>query len=243
MRKTLLAIAAAALAASTSANAMTIWFSTSNVPGSEGAPANPTVNLAPGQATTLYVWASPTTADVKINGLALSCDADVAGKISAGGHTVLNPVNTINDPDTRWDAVGNGNLTASGWANDNAVATSMLGIRNSSSATYSADPGHDLVQQAYLISSFSFTGTSNGTTHLLMKVGSNTISNTASANVPVFFGAGDTTAGSGNLAGQKSTTGGVATPDATIVVGTVPEPTSLAVLGLGALGLVRRRRA
>jgi len=255
MRKGLLAIAAAAaLTASTAAHAAQIFFSTS-ADKSAASPnfvaTNPTITVPVGGTATLYVWAIPATTDVKINGLALSADASSAGKITGVAHVVGNPINA-NDPDTpatRWDAVGNGTLPAGGgWANDNAVATSMLGIRQSNTAsTYGGDgdSAFNGTTKAFLLSTYTFTGNQAGQTDLFLKVGANTISNTASAVVPVFFGAGDTASGAGNTAGAMSTTNGVPTPDATIIVGagTLPEPTALSLVGIAGLGLVRRRRA
>lgn len=239
MRNAKFAVAAAAalFAGVQSAQAVNIWLSTSGqpLPAVEPVVSNPVIDLAPGQSTTLYVWIKPggTTADERWTGMSLTTEASTPNVVSASGSVVYQAANE--DGDARWNLpINSGALVAGGLVRDtNAVAVGgPYGIRlGTISATDSLRVGTSFLYQAITLTA----GQNVGSTNVFIKVGDKTLSNAINADSPVFFGAGDASV-SGKIVGAVSTL-----PDATINV--IPEPASLSLLALGALPMLRRRRA
>jgi hypothetical protein len=244
--------AAAGVLLSSSAHAAQIFFSLTNS-GTQTPVTNPVLNVAAGTTTNVFLWVrldSDLNNDVdnpnpeKINGLGINLVGD-NGTVAHGGSF------TIISPGTRWDIpsgspTGPGSGEAGGSAGNTILAQiargaiTSSGLDGSLAANGTGSDNPDFIYQR--IATIPIIADAAGTENVKITTNSKTLSYASGRGGPdTFFGAGDA-AVNGSTSGQTSTladlqivvTGGVAT---------TPEPASIALLSVGALGLVRRRRA
>ena len=224
------------------AQASTIFLSTTST---NPALTNPSVTTSVGGSVTLYAFWAPTTELVadqtdypgytqneQLSGWSHNVVDDNA-ILSQTSYAFLNPT-TGGSP--RWGATNTG--TSGGTflvstANAVKVGGSNLGFTNTAPQGYS-----NVGAGVYRLATLTFTATAAGTSHLFEQVGPSGISFQLNPNArSLNFGFGD----SAITSNQFNTGSSVA--DATITV--VPEPGTLALLGMGAVGLAaiaRRRR-
>jgi len=216
-----------------SAEASRFFFSTTSA---NPALTNPTVFMLPGQSASLYAFWAPTTDDTYDNEQLSGWSHDINSSvpcITATTYTVLNPTS---GGSARWGSI-NPDSPGTFLVNDaNAVKVggSNLGFFTTANQGFYTVSG----QQVWRLSTVTFTATTAGLTSIRFGVGAAGISfqNTPTAR-QINFGFGDASVSS-NSFGSMTTIA-----DATVWV--TPEPGSLALMGLGAIGLVafaRKRR-
>lgn len=240
MRNTKLAVAAAAalFAGVSSAEAARLYFSTV---GQGGSPTvgNPVITVTEGDSFQLHLWAELSAAGPTeiISGLGISIVSTNAPVLEATANSIPQ-VPYFGGTFNRWEPVpGNPNTGVLGdlVTNANAVAVTALGLGGTSAF---GDPTYDAATSSYYVGTTTISATAAGTTDIFIKTGQGTISFKANSGGPtMFFGTGD--------AAVDPRTANVQSDgyDARIVVEPIPEPASLSLLALGALPMLRRRRA
>lgn len=211
---------------------------------------NADVTLASPGSGWLQVWGINTDASNFITSWGHDVNHSGTAGVSAASYNILNP--TVDKAGTvfRWEnsaattsgTLGGGSTIVSG---ANAVAVSAAnGVKNGQTDTYS--DGSDTNNVAYLLAVLEVSASSVGVSELRFAVGAGKITGAGtSAPGSVHFGwtgaeggSGDPLVGDANGGSTVGATSAVA--DATITV--VPEPVTLALLGLGGLALIRRRK-
>lgn len=256
------AIAVALSLASAANGAFTTWIQAdgANLYGSSAAAlgdltpvtgVNADVTLgAPGSGW-LQVWGINTSTTAFITSWGHDINASVNGAgVSASSYTVLNP--TVNKEGTvfRWEnsaATGNGALNVGSdiVTAASAVAVSLAnGVKSGVGAGDSYSNGSDSNNVAYLLGVLEISASSNGVTELRFEISALKITGAGtSASGAVHFGWADATNGETLISDPAggSTVGATSSGwDARITV--VPEPVTVALLGLGGLALIRRRK-
>jgi hypothetical protein len=239
MRNAKFAVAAAAalFAGVQSADAARLYFSTVG-PGSTPAVDNPVVNVAPGQTFQLHLWAELSAVE-QISGLGIDILSSAAPVLQATAHN-MPQVEALGGVFRRWElGATNPNPGVLGdlVTGINAVAVNSTGLGWGAASTF--EPTYNAATSSYHVSTLTIQATAEGTTQIFIESNEKTISFKPQAGqdpiTSMFFGTGD--------ASVDPRTPGVrsALPDATITV--IPEPASLSLLALGALPMLRRRRA
>ena len=231
----------------------TFFFSTeSESPGI----SSPVLELEPGQSQTLYLWIALGDSNVgQLGGISLSLVGDDG--LAALSSDVKNPeyhefVDEAGELKKRWnDPVGSGSLNTDGFLVQNmtvigAVAapgeSTVRGLRhadvNPALGFQEADPLSDPELPGFLHAEIEIEVSADAAIgsmlEMFLEVGTGRI-NTDGEFILVNFG--DANVGvDGGVVGSR---GSIA--DATVNV--IPEPGSLALLGIGGLMLLRRRRA
>ena len=227
-----------------SADAGITFFLSDKGLGEGATVANPSVTLPNvGATTSLYIWAIP---DEKVIGTGMNLISIDSAILEATAVELYNPVyDIVFGPPLnmtleykRWKSpVGTGAM-GDLWTNMNAVAISVDENVTGLDPDFSgADPMYDAVAGAWLFGRVDVEATAEGSTDLYLTVSSNFIAPAVGfgADLPVWFGAGETSALHGESVDVLSEFA-----DGSVTV--VPEPVTLSILGLGVLGLLRRRR-
>jgi len=257
---------AAALGLAAKTQAVQFFFSPNGTPGLETV-TNPTQNTNKGAQNTLYIWAIPAAGDGTISGISLNVRVGgAAGDISAMSCIIDNPATGAGGSKTRWSGATSGGASTSTRVNNGVYKTNAsssgtspsigTGTSQNDGTDFATDTLRDPLNNAFRIGSITYTlaaGATGADVPLFMQVGGadaggpgnsdatgGKIVNHDGTTFNVFFGAGDSVAASSQDKGGESTNGTASTADAIIKV---PEPSSMALLGLGALGLIRRRKA
>lgn len=240
MRNTKLAVAAVAalFAGVSSAEAARLFFS--NVgPGLTPSVGNPTITVTEGDTFQLHLWAelSPSGPTEIISGLGISVISTNTSVLEATANSIPQ-VSYFGGAFNRWEPVAsNPNTGVLGdlYTNANAVAILALGLGGTS---VFADPTFDASTNSYYVGTTTILATAAGTTDIFIRTGRGTISfKTGNGGPFIFFGTGDDQVDPRTEGVQSQL------PDATIIVEPIPEPASLSLLALGALPMLRRRRA
>lgn len=260
MRNAKFAVAAAAalFAGVQSADAARFFLSTQafSNPGqlTTGVPLveNPVIEVAPGNVVQLHLWLQTNTGDF-ISGLGLRYDDTVEGVVTAASYATpqiswpVDPEDPTAGTVTRWNTpINNGQLNSGGFLvrDTNAVGinagddprTGLANNLNDDPTRKTLPAGTVGGLRAFYVATLTLNANAVGTTDIFLESGTATISGAGLAG-DLFFGWGDA------AVPQDATVPGMrsASYDARITV--IPEPASLSLLALGALPMLRRRRA
>ena len=190
--------------------------------GDGGAATNTmNVDFAEGDSGTAYIWVNDTFS--LDTGAFLDITNTDTSVIQFTGSTVFNPdILVAGTPiDTRWQSTGAGILTGGFIDELNAFAvTEGSGILPSQTTGNTfVDAGHDASSNAFLFASIDFNVVGEGSADIFLGVGEGLVVNDEVSLSPNF--------GSANVLVKPAG---------------IPEPTSAAILMIGAFGLVARRR-
>jgi MYXO-CTERM domain-containing protein len=221
--------------------------------------SNPTVTVVEGTPVTLHLYVQMNSGDA-IAGLGLRHFAATPGVVSAASYSTPQITWPV-DPDDpgagniiRWNTpINDGQLNTGGWlvkdtnavginaGSDPRVGLAFANNDDPTRKTLSSPPGGTGTgggARAFYIATLTLNTLAPGATDLFLEVGDKTIAGAGLAG-DLFFGLGDAAVvNDGATVGARS-----ALPDARIVVEPIPEPASLSLLALGALPMLRRRRA
>jgi len=228
---------------------------------------NPVFAIPQGTAGHIYLWAKLAAPAASGNAISEQINALGVDVVESGGdfahgtaYSMSNNDPNTADPDVRFDTPVNsgglnqpGPVTTGGESVGHPILASMrrgavstLGLANRRTAAALGD--HDAANiigsdgSLYqLVNDITVTGDTAGSVPLFLKTNTFTIGYAVGGPL-INFGAGD--AAVDPRAGTGGVTSSVA--DATLTVvggGATPEPTSLALLGMVGVGLIRRRKA
>jgi hypothetical protein len=238
----MIAIAGLALSMAASAQASTVYFSESATTPTVGAPAI-ALNALPGATVngSLYAWINVTTEGYA--GISLNIGGTQVGGGSITG-SLYTQTNTNPGGSTRWDTFTASTLNTSGNLLTNSGQAAVAGGSgiNATSVGYPASTP-DAGTGDYRLFKFDYSivapNVASTVYSLFFERGSSNWSVVSGGNLVSFGTAGDNVqvAGAGSTAGTAS-----ALADAVITVTAVPEPASIGLASVVALGLLARRR-
>ena len=231
-----LALAASLAMAGTATANPRVFLSTS---GESPEISAPSVEILPGESASLYLWVIPGESDLGAEGgISLSLVADTGGIVERTGLEMFNPESDLGIlQQRRWSGVGVGDVDALElFANVTAVSTSEFG----GFQWAGSDPLFDESSGAYLHGRVDFEGGDLGSTNLWLEVGGGRIATFGDFETPIFGADEEPVPAEGT---QGAAAVGARGHSASATVTVIPEPGSLALLGIGGLMLLRRRRA
>ena len=207
-----------------------VWLSDVTEADGTAVEGNLSISVLANASFSIGVWMT-VEVDLKINGFALDL-TETVNLLSADSITWMEADNF-----DRWDGTVDGNLnltSTSLWENGNAVGVSELGLTDSAMFR-GFDANYDGTVGAFLVAVLEVTaGATLGSTDLFLDVGTQVIGYDPDTDGNVYLGSGD--------AAVDRETGGTSSSVRDGVVTVTPEPATMGLLALGALGLIARRR-